>query len=146
MKEAIMLSIKPKYANKIFSGEKTVELRRVCPKGLSPGSLVLVYVSSPDQELRGAFKVSRVVREPLNALWKKVIRKAGVSRKDYDAYFKNKSHGIGIFIEELWCLREPVQLKQLKKTSKNFHPPQCFRYLRKENSLFEKFSKFMAVN
>jgi hypothetical protein len=38
---AVLISIKPMYADLIFAGTKTIELRRVCPK-VGPGDLVLV--------------------------------------------------------------------------------------------------------
>ena len=42
---AILMSIRPQYANMIFDGTKTAELRRVKPKTLESGDLILVYVS-----------------------------------------------------------------------------------------------------
>jgi len=55
---AFLISIRPRFAEMIFSGSKTVELRRVCPK-VSVGDLALVYVSSPAMELRGSFEVGK---------------------------------------------------------------------------------------
>ena len=56
----VLLSIKPKYADKIFNGTKTVELRRICPK-VTEGDLILVYVSSPVKALVGEFEVKKIV-------------------------------------------------------------------------------------
>ena len=39
----ILLSIKPKWAELILAGSKTVELRRVTPKRLKPGMAVVLY-------------------------------------------------------------------------------------------------------
>lgn len=55
--DVLLISIRPVYANKIFDGSKTVELRRVRPR-LETGSVVLVYVSNPVQALMGMFQVS----------------------------------------------------------------------------------------
>ncbi|KHD05821.1 hypothetical protein PN36_04880 [Candidatus Thiomargarita nelsonii] len=41
----VLLSIRPKYAEKIFEHTKTVELRRVRPKHLKNGDLV--FISNP---------------------------------------------------------------------------------------------------
>ena len=53
----IILSIKPKWAEKIYSGEKTVEFRRVVPKCIHPGEdkyvNVLLYESSPVSKVTG---------------------------------------------------------------------------------------------
>jgi len=56
---ALLLSIKPRYADSIFNGSKTVELRRVRPQ-IGAGGLVMVYVSSPRCSLEGAFEVAEV--------------------------------------------------------------------------------------
>ena len=57
---ALLLSIHPEYAEKIFDGTKRVELRRVRPR-LQNGDLVIVYVSSPVKAVCGAFRVDNVV-------------------------------------------------------------------------------------
>ncbi len=49
---AIVLSIRPQYAEKIFEGTKRVELRRIRPKQIKNGNLALIYVSSPSQSRR----------------------------------------------------------------------------------------------
>ena len=46
MSNNVLLSVRPKYAEKIFERTKTVELRRIRPKLLEEGDLVLLYVSS----------------------------------------------------------------------------------------------------
>ena len=125
---AIFLSIRPQYANKIFEGTKTVELRRVCPKHMRKGDLVLVYVSSPIKSLAGAFKVDRVVEESLQELWEMVHDKAGVTREEFDAYYDGVSIGVGIFFSEIWSLPEPIELEDLKEQMLGFHPPRGFRY------------------
>jgi len=52
----LLLSIQPKYANLIFEGKKTTELRRVRPR-VNQGDFVLIYVSSPDKVLLGSCEV-----------------------------------------------------------------------------------------
>lgn len=133
---AIILSIRPKYAEKIFKGEKTIELRRVRPKELQKGSLVLVYISSPVKCLYGAFTVKNIIEEPLNKLWTKVRKRAALDRQEYNAYFNNARRGIGIVIAQAWCLSSPLKLKQLQ-SKHGFCPPQCFQYLDSKNRLLK---------
>ena len=68
MKNAVLMSIRPQYATKIFDGIKTVELRRVKPKFLAEGDLIFVYVSSPVKSLVGAFTVSSITEKSLNII------------------------------------------------------------------------------
>jgi len=125
---AIFLSIRPQYANRILEGTKTVELRRVRPKYMTEGALALIYVPSPIKSLVGAFKVDLVVKKPVQELWEIVHDKAGVTREEFDAYFDGTSIGVGIFFSNIWILPEPIELQDLKEQMLGFQPPQGFRY------------------
>ena len=125
---AIVLSIRPQYAKKIFEGIKTVELRRTCPKHIRKGTLVLIYVSSPVQSLAGAFKIEEIVKKPLGVLWDLVKDYAGIGKEDFDEYFQDINTGIGIFFKEVWFLNEPIKIQDWAEQGISFQPPQGFRY------------------
>lgn len=129
---SVLFSIRPQHAIKIFCGKKTVELRRVRPKKLKEGTLVFVYVSSPQKALWGGFRVAEVIQKPVLELWGSVKKKAYLSRKEYDEYFQGVFEGVAIFINEVWSLQEPIELVELKKRIRDFQPPQSFRYIRAE--------------
>ncbi len=136
----VLLSIKPKYADKIFNGTKTVELRRICPK-VTEGDIILVYVSSPVKALVGEFEVKKIVEAPLRVLWKKVQNYAGINRNEFNLYYTGANVGYGIFLKKAWRLAEPLHLESLKKEWPNFHPPQIYRYLTPEQADFYKYQK-----
>ena len=140
---AIFLSIRPKYAEKILEGTKTVELRRVRPKHITRGALVLVYVSSPIKSLVGAFKVTQVMEKPLQDLWEMVQSKAGVSYEEFAAYFEGLTTGIGIFFNELWLFHKPIKLEDLKEIM-DFQPPQSFRYATASELAFPQFAELVV--
>jgi len=125
---AIVLSVRPQYAEKIFEGTKTVELRRIRPKHVRKGALVLIYVSSPVRSLAGAFKVEAMVEKPLGELWNLVKDNAGVTKKEFDEYFQDVDTGIGIFFNEVWSLDEPIKIQDWAEQGISFQPPQGFRY------------------
>src|SRR6185503_3263930 len=58
--QALLISVRPRFAEMIFAGTKVVELRRLRPR-IGTGDLVFVYVSSPVMALAGAFEVGEVV-------------------------------------------------------------------------------------
>jgi len=128
MSSNIFLSVRPKYADKIFKRTKTVELRRVRPKLLEKGDLVLLYVSSPIQALVGTFKVNKIIEKPLEELWQIVQKKAGITRREFDDYYNGVSTGVAIFfkVQDVQQLDEPIPLDILKEQA--FYPPQGFRY------------------
>lgn len=138
----ILLSIRPEYANKIFSGIKEVELRRTRPK-LEEGDLVIVYASSPKKALIGTFEVKKVVCKPLLELWKEVKGFAGISYREFRSYYKGLSVGCGIFLDKTHYFPQPIELKRLKQEWSNFTPPQSYRYLKpSEVNLVENLGQF----
>ncbi len=142
---AILLSIRPQYANKIFEGRKRVELRRICPKYIKKGDLVLIYVSSPVKSLCGAFQVDKVVEKPLPELWKAVKGKAGVSRKEFNQYYQGLSVGTAIFFNNFWKLSCPIELRDLREQRTDFQPPQNFRYATDDDLIPVQHDEFMSL-
>jgi predicted transcriptional regulator len=125
---AILMSIRPLYAEKIFNRTKTVELRRIKPKLIHAGSLIFVYVSSPIKSLVGAFSVASVTEGPILALWESVKDHAGISYGDFHKYYHGAETGVAIFINDVWLLPKPIHLSDLQKDLDGFYPPQSFRY------------------
>ena len=126
--DAVLFSIRPKYAKKIFDGTKTIELRKVKPKRLMQGGLVLVYVSSPVKSLVGAFKVKKIEEYSPSELWEKVREDAGISKSEFDDYYQNSTSGVAIYIDNVWTLPKPIELSVLRNLADGFYPPQSFRY------------------
>lgn len=81
----ILMSIKPKYSEKIFSGDKKYEFRRKVSK--LHVDRIIVYSSSPDKKIIGEVEVIKVVSKPINELWKLTKKFAGISYEDYEEYF-----------------------------------------------------------
>lgn len=132
-KHAVLISVRPKFAEMIFAGSKTVELRRVCPI-ISEGDLALVYVSSPIKQLQGAFEVGKIISASPSTLWKKIGKKSGVSRKEFLDYFDGKTKAHALVIKRAWKLSTPVCLTTLKRRKGGFRPPQNFHYLNRAES------------
>jgi len=125
---AFLISIRPQFAELIFSGHKTVELRRVPPK-VESGDLALVYVSSPTMEVQGCFEVDRIESAPPEDLWKRCGAKSGISRECFFDYFSGKKTAHAIFIRRAWKLKAGVRLARLRREKGGFRPPQNFRYI-----------------
>jgi predicted transcriptional regulator len=143
-RSAIILSIRPKHAAKIFSGLKTVELRRLRPKNLGNGTLALIYVSSPVRSLAGAFKVTRVIEKPLTDLWKMVQTKAGLTYREFKQYYYGVSRGTAIFFEKVWSFSEPLSLEDLRNELLTFLPPQAFRYVKVHELAAPRIAKLLS--
>jgi predicted transcriptional regulator len=130
---SLLLSIRPEHANKIFSGSKKAELRRVKPK-LSKADTVLVYVSSPVKALVGGFEVDEVIEGSPDEIWCQVEKVAGVSKDEFQKYFVGTNKAFAIMINKAWSLGAPLSLLELKEKWLNFHPPQSYRYITVEQA------------
>ena len=126
MNKALLLSIKPRFADSIFAGEKHFELRKVRPK-IDAGDLVLVYVTVPRCGLEGAFRVGTVLEMSPERLWPRVRGRCALTKAEFMAYYEGKTTAFAIGILEAWRLETTVQLSELR--SEKIVPPQGYRYL-----------------
>lgn len=141
---AIVLAVRPQYAKKIFEGSKRVELRRIRPKQIKKGDLVLIYISSPIQSLAGAFKVDEIVEKNLLELWELVEDKAGITQKEFCEYYEGVDTGIGIFFDKVWSLPKPIKIRDLHEQGIDFQPPQGFRYATADELTSPQFAELVG--
>jgi predicted transcriptional regulator len=85
----VLLSIKPVYAEKIFSGQKQFEFRRTIFKDKRV-SKVVVYASAPVQKVIGEFEIDQILNDEIESLWQKTKLQAGISYDFFASYFANK--------------------------------------------------------
>ena len=127
--QAVLMSIKPQYADLIFEGTKTIELRRRCPK-VAIGDLILVYVSGPRMALVGAFEVGGIIEGPPALVCGDWLAKACVTREVFMTYFTGCDQAYGIEIKRSWQFETATELKTLRRRKGGFCPPQSYRYIR----------------
>jgi len=136
----LLLSIRPKFAEMIFNGKKTVELRRVKPN-LSINDIVVVYVTSPIKQVWGSFIVGSIICLPIDELWRTVENEAGVTKEEFFDYFLGVDYGYGIVINKISSVIEPIDLIDIRRIWNGFTPPQSYRYLsHAELNLFYSFA------
>ena len=126
---AVLLSIKPKYAEMIFAGEKKVELRRSWPIKEDVG-VMIVYASAPVQKLIGIVYIDHVEECDFERLW--AISEAhggGVTYDELKAYTSGKKSVFGVMIERARTAEVQIDPKDLFQ---DFVPPQSFLYLKPE--------------
>lgn len=54
----LFIAVKPEYANKLISGQKDIELRKMRPH-IQPGDYVIIYASAPVKAVIGFGKVKK---------------------------------------------------------------------------------------
>jgi predicted transcriptional regulator len=124
----LLISVRPRFANAILDGSKTVELRRTPPRLAIP-TQALIYASSPTMALVGTCNVVRVVSHTPWGLWCKYGKQTGVSYEEYQEYFVGAPVAFGLILTDPIFLDHPVSLRRLRSAWRNFQPPQSFRYV-----------------
>ena len=129
--EAI-ISIRPRFAEAILSGEKTVELRRRIPP-IGTGTRLWIYATKPIGAVVGSAVVKKIVRGVPEDVWKKCGSQTSVDRVDFDAYFDGAEEAIGLLLVEVRRGR-PVPIEKLRSLRAGFHPPQVIARISDEEA------------
>jgi len=127
-RDILLLSLHPRFATALFSGEKRVELRRTRPR-LVKGSKLLAYATAPTSSLMGTLVVENVLEGSPTKLWPLVKDICGISRAEFFKYFEGAKKAYGIMIEDAHALDEPISLYALRDGNHSFRPPQCYHYV-----------------
>ena len=88
--QPVLLSVRPRFADALLDGTKTVEMRRR-PMRLHAGTLCLLYSSSPTRALTGALSVAGVDHGTPDELWRRHGPRTAVTRDEYDDYLDGRS-------------------------------------------------------
>lgn len=135
---ALILSLRPCFADLVFEGLKHAELRRRIVQGIE-NRHVFIYVTSPVRHLRGGFRVEHVWKGTPNEIWKQVSNLAGVDKGDFDAYYQGRTVAYALKIADVWEYSTPIELDYLRCKLGRFIVPQSWRYVRHEEyDLFQK--------
>lgn len=126
----ILLSIKPEFVFKIFTGEKRFEFRKKIPK--KHFKKVFIYESSPTQNVVGWFIVSRIIKDDPDTIWDECNSKSGIEKQNYYNYCNGNQKIYALEIKEYHKFDDPINPFNLIS---NFMPPQNFTYLDSSNSL-----------
>lgn len=121
---AALMSIHPRYAEKILDGSKQVEFRR---SGFATvPSVIVVYATAPVSKVIGLFEVDGVDEASPSELWERYRLVGGISENGYKNYYRGAKRGIAIRVGRVHSLKEPLELSEFIG---NGQPPQSFRYL-----------------
>ncbi|ALT78816.1 ASCH domain-containing protein [Paucibacter sp. KCTC 42545] len=122
---AVLLSIKPKYADLILAGSKRVEFRRSW--AAQDVGVIVLYSSAPVQKLVGIVEVDEVIVASPTSLWKACVENGGgLTREELRTYFAGKSKGVAILLGSVHLAAKQIAPSDVFD---DFVPPQSFRYL-----------------
>lgn len=120
-----LISIKPQYAELIFSGKKRYEFRKKVPQTSKWPSRFYVYSSAPVKKIVGWFRTHGYGHYTnFDALWKDTGEWAGIDREGLERYFANAKEMFAITIGTFHSI-SPVELSEIGIK----YAPQNFAYL-----------------
>lgn len=125
----VIFSIRPVHAEKILDGSKTVELRRRFTGGVKPGTLALIYSTSPTSALTGSARIKEIQRLSVSELWEKHRSAVCLRKREFEDYFFGLDRGYAIVLTSAKPLNRPVGLPELRERF-GFEPPQSYQYIR----------------
>jgi len=122
--KAVLLSIKPEFAEKIFAGTKKFEFRKIIFKHRNINKII-VYASSPIKKVIGEFIIDDIIIEDIDTLWNTTYEYSGITKEVYQKYFKNREKAYAIKIGKTIRYEKSRNLNEYNiKTA-----PQSFVYV-----------------
>lgn len=121
----VLLSIKPEYAEKIFSGEKKYEFRKIGFKNRFIKTVV-VYATMPVGKIIGEFGIKQIHKGKPEQIWKKTKKYSGIDELFFNEYYNGKDFAIAIEVDNPILYERPINPKE---EFENFVAPQSFKYL-----------------
>lgn len=119
---ALLLSIRPEHAHRIFAGSKHYELRKIVPA--AKFGRVFLYETG-GTGIVGWFDVDRMIKQDIATLWK-TVGTAATSRDRFDRYFASAREGYAIAVSNPQRFTAPVSIKELNGDRFKLQPPQSF--------------------
>ena len=124
----VVLSLKPRFAEAILAGAKTVELRRTVPKIVVP-TRALLYAATPVRALLGTCVVTDVVSAELDVLWQEHGPGTGLAYQEFRQYFAGVDAGAALTLAHPQPFSRSIPLEDLRARPRGFRPPQSFAYV-----------------
>jgi len=124
----ILISLRPGYTKAILEGRKTVELRRRRVR-VEAGTRVWLYSKAPSARIEGNARVQRIHVGDLGGIWSEYWGRIGISRIEFDEYFKGCRNGCAILLVEVRAITPAVDLSTIRNRIGFFQPPQFFKRL-----------------
>lgn len=126
----ILMSIRPKYAERIISRSKDVEVRRrFSDRWL--GCRAVLYGSNPLSSLVGEATISAINRDTPERIWSNYGPRLGAELAEFKEYVGSSIEVSAIELTDVTPYLAPISLTQLSHLiNSDLHPPQSFCDLR----------------
>lgn len=129
--KTIILSIHPCHIEKIFSGEKIYEFRKIIPSDIQN---IVVYATSPIKKIVAVLEVDKVLTDTPESIWKQTNKHSGITKDFFMSYFGGKEKANAVKIKRFHRLKEPKPLSFVGIE----YAPQSFVYIPDSHNVLKK--------
>ncbi|WP_115995599.1 hypothetical protein [Cohnella lupini] len=120
----VLLSIKPEFVEKIFTGEKKFEYRRTIFK--RDVESIVVYSTKPEGKIVGELFIEYILNDSPDSIWSSTKKDSGISYSFFQEYFGDRTAGYAIKIAKAVQYETPYDPIQ---QDSSFRAPQSFCYI-----------------
>lgn len=119
----MLLSIKPQYVKEIITEKKKFEYRKFrCRDDIDT---IIIYATAPVKKAIGEARLINIIEDDVESVWNKTKDFGGISKEDYDAYYKKRKKAIAYQLDDITLYDKPKSLEDLGLD----YTPQSFAYL-----------------
>ena len=120
----VLISIKHKYAAKIYDGIKRYELRHNAPS-FGKGTRLWIYEPKPVGMITGYVDFKDcMIAEPWS-IWLNYRTDLGVTHEEFANYYQKRHYAFAWYLNDPIKLDEPISLTEIGLT----RPPQSYQFL-----------------
>ncbi|MCF0134305.1 MAG: ASCH domain-containing protein [Blautia sp.] len=120
---AMLLSIRPEYAQRIIDGTKQFEFRtRQCREDITK---IIFYSTVPESKVVGEAEIESVIVGAPSTVWEQTKHAAGIPRSFFRQYYKGRKVAVAYKLKNVIAYDEPKSLADYGIT----HVPQSFIYV-----------------
>lgn len=120
----ILMPINPIHVEKIMTGIKKYEYRKILPKKININTM-LIYSTSPIKKVIGEAEILEIIVDNKEIVWNKTKDNSGINKEFYDKYYENNEQAVAY---KLGKVKKYAPPKELKDYNINYYP-QSFIYL-----------------
>ena len=131
--EVLLMSIKTKYANQIFTGIKKYEFRRKSIGEKNCNKKIFIYSSKEEKAIVGYIIVDKI----LSGNIEKIMELTNNNNKELKNYFNDCCICYALHISKHYRFVEPIKLEDIKTKYKKNVVPQFYRYIREEEPIYD---------
>lgn len=124
----ILLSIKPRYVEKLEKGEKVVEIRKRFSAKWQH-CRTIIYSSNPMQAIYGYATIDKITKGTPEAIWIQYQKYIGGTKQEYNEYTRSSDRVYAIFLKDFQKYQDLIHLdwlSYLMDKDKEIRPPQSY--------------------